>query len=218
MRKNKMLEFAEQVRAPKVVKKIYESYSEDVRMILAHREDLVIKKYPEVYKKLASNGYKMDTREWYEYAEDIAVNWVKEDYVKVMLQAALGTRVYNNGSDAKREFLGNWYITQDTDLVMDYFGEDIFVEVVCDRTRYNGKIFLRDKKLLNLQKQSRNNKVMIFYMNTQNNTFSLIDVSTVRGVKSKKFTKEGYDIYFDIDGNAKRKSDIVDVFENIARL
>lgn len=149
-------------------------YSTQNLMLLAGQDKELKAKFPAVYEDIQTCGHNADFRTSMEYARDLVASWVVEDWFLRLLKAA-GCEATAVGADRARNILPGCVVSSASDFQIQYCGQDLRMEFLCDYTgfwRRSGKIDLRDAKYQHLRQE----RALVFGADTLSRQGVLLDM------------------------------------------
>ena len=151
-------------------------YSDANLLILRGDRERLAVAHPEVYDKLLGCEHNYDSRDPFEYAQDLVANWVFEDWFVAKLRER-GVDIQLCGGDKDRELLASDHITGHSDTEVLLGGKYVGMELVLNFTGYwirTGKIDLHDNKFINLKRHN----CLLCAIDLRNRKFTIIDPSS----------------------------------------
>jgi hypothetical protein len=139
--------------------------------IYENEEDILF-----VKNKLSSLTHFKDKRTYYEYATDLILGWVLEDFIVDKIKTICKVKI--NSKDSNREFL-NYGISTTSDLLLE---NNVNLEIMQNYSEFWKKyqvLHLRDNKYNNLKKEKsfllgidfHQNKIIFIDISTSNSTY-----------------------------------------------
>ena len=157
MNTDKKKEILENVICTSVVDYALEHYLKDVVYILKGEEENLKKRYPDTYENILSCRYHRDRRTPLEYALDLVLGWIMEDFlVESLIDNGMDVKL--TGTDIKRQILPASEVTAKPDIIIGVNGKTYIFDVLQDYTGFwtkTGKCHLRDDKFQSIV--SKNN-------------------------------------------------------------
>lgn len=206
------LDIAKAFMGERAYNSIIKTYPESTRKVMSNEFHRLEKEHPHTIRKLNSCKYNMDTRTIEQYARDLSVAWVVEDYARKVMGHFSGYKILNSGGDSNREFQSTGRVSSAADFVMvGDDGEKISIEFITDYHGYyskNGFFHLRNNKLPNLLKEAKKRRVMILSMNLKDKTFFIEDVRNLNYTRSESWGKPTSKVVIDFEEHKLTKANI----------
>lgn len=123
-------------------------YSEENLLILEMNKKEIMRKYNQTFQNILSNFYAKDTRNEMEYARDIVVNWLLEDYC-LQLFKEWGYKTTLSGADKGRKILSCKATSNECDFKLKKNRKKCNIELQVNYTGFwirEGLADLRDSK------------------------------------------------------------------------
>lgn len=121
-----------------------------------------------------------DKRSIEEYAQDLMLNWMVEDYVMNMLNKRKNIKVVKNGVDANRKFLFIDMVRSNSDFIIKTEREELYVELIVDYSCFwqkNHTCHLRNNKLIRLMEHAKEKRTFLLAVDLINKKFAFIPVN-----------------------------------------
>lgn len=171
-------------------------YGKTYANILNNKLDAVTK---EIIKEYI---HAKDKRTDVEYAKDLILNWIIEDYIFLNLKDINGA-IIKNGKDRNRKLLKGGELTHDSDYLIKTSKGDKNIELIVNFTDFwhqTEKCHLRENKLKKLIEQSKIRDTYILAVSLLTNEYQIIKINKdmkYRYIKEHKAF--GYKSAYEID-------------------
>lgn len=219
--KKDKLDIARDFMGEKIYNKIVSTYPKSTQVVMTGQFHKLETDHSYILRRLESCQYNKDSRTTEQYARDLAVAWVVEDYAKILVRKFAGIKVRLGGGDSSREFQAAGKVSTNPDFIMmNNEGEEVGVEFITDYHGYysrRGFFQLRNQKLTNLIRESKYRKTMIFSMDLKNKTFFLKDVNVLNYVDSISWGKPTKKVFINFDIYKLSKKNLKKVFTNMGK-
>jgi hypothetical protein len=148
-------------------------YNEENKVILRGDESTFYAKYPRTVSYLNSTlaQKRRDKRTPFEFARDLIINWLLEDYIAFKL-STIGYRTNYNSHDRNRQIISD-KVTADPDLKMLIEGRWVPIEVQADYSSWvsnGGSLSIKEWKYNTIVKQN----AMLMQVDVPKKSFCLI--------------------------------------------
>jgi|DEB0MinimDraft_10_1074344.scaffolds.fasta_scaffold01819_15 hypothetical protein len=134
--------------------------------------------------KLIGNEHHKDYRTTLQFARNLVMNWLIEDFVYYMLRKQ-DIEVKRTGKDGHRKLLKGWNASSDPDLQCKINNNNLWIEVIANYPTQSFDSFwesegyydLRDYKLKNLKSKSYKDKTIVLGVNVKQKKYFTMQIT-----------------------------------------
>lgn len=196
-------------------------YPKSTQMVLEGKYEELKDYCPEQYRRIESLTYSRDNRSKAKFAFDVAIAWVMEDFIAMLVKSYTGVKLTLGGTDSNRLFSSRGSVTSAADFTIHgIMKKKIDVEFITDYYGYCSKVgsfVLRGNKLRNLLRRAESKPVMILSLDVKNKTFFLQDVRDLKSRDIVKWGKESKQVDIDFPVYKLNKNNLNKAFSDIGR-
>ena len=158
-------------------------------------EPMSDKDYQELSEKLQGNEHHKDFRNDLQFARNLIIGWLLEDFVYIYLKKQ-GIDVQRTGNDSGRKLLKGHLASGEPDLLVIQNNEKLWIEVIANfpTKKYDsfweeeGYYDLRDYKLKNLKLKSKTNRTIVLGLNVKQQKFFTMQIN--ESLEGRPFSPE----------------------------
>tara|TARA_Y100000004_G_scaffold195276_1_gene261871 strand:- start:104 stop:1258 length:1155 start_codon:yes stop_codon:yes gene_type:complete len=158
-------------------------------------EPMTNEDYKELSEKLQGNEHHKDFRNDLQFARNLIIGWLLEDFVYIYLKKQ-GVDIQRTGNDSGRKLLKGHLASGEPDLLAKLNGYKLWIEVIANFPTKNydsfweekGYFDLRDYKLKNLKLKSKTDRTIVLGLNVAQQKYFTMQVT--EALEGRPFSPE----------------------------